>query len=183
MIYRCRYMRGIVGMKYKALVICLALLAVFSSVVFAASADQTVYLVRHAEKVTDGSADPALTVAGAKRAATFAHYFENKGLKAVYSSDTVRTRDTAAPTAKHYGQEIILYDPRDMEAIAKIAKARGDTILIVGHSNTTAVLVNLLAGGDLPNLKDHHYDRIYIVTLRDDGTSNVNIEHVEPLTP
>ena len=146
-------------------------------------ADQTIYLIRHAEKVADGSRDPALTELGAKRAVTFSAYFQDRGLKAVYSSNYLRTRDTAAPTAQLLGHDIILYDAGNLQEIAAVVKARGDTVLVVGHSNTTAVLVNILAGTKLPDLEDHHYDRIYIVSIKDDGSKSVTIEHVEPLTP
>ena len=158
---------------------CLLLMMASASVL----ADQTIYLIRHAEKVADGSKDPALTDVGKVRADTFAKYFKDKGLKAVFSSDYIRTRDTAAPTARIYGLDVLIYDPRDLKAIAATAKKRGDTVLIVGHSNTTAVLANILSAGDLPNLEDHHYDRIYVIKLKDDGTGAVRIEHIEPLTP
>lgn len=146
-------------------------------------ADQTIYLIRHAEKVADDSKDPALTEVGQERAIAFSAYFAGKELKAVYSSDTVRTRGTAGPTAKANGLDVLLYDPRDLKAIAATVKELGDTVLIVGHSNTTAVLANILTGGELPNLEDHHYDRVYVIKLKDDGTGAVRIEHIEPLTP
>ena len=148
-----------------------------------AMAGQTIYLSRHAEKLQDESSDPALTAIGEKRAASFAEYFVGKGLKAVYSSNTLRTRSTAAPTAEAYELPVTLYDPRNLKNIAAIAQERGDTLLIVGHSNTTAKLANILTGGDMADLEDHHYDRVYIVSFNDDETSSVRIEHIKPFTP
>ncbi len=148
-----------------------------------AMAGQTIYLIRHAEKLKDGNPDPALTPIGEKRAASFAEYFAGKGLKAVYSSDTLRTRSTAAPTAQAYELPVIIYDPRNLKEIATVAQEKGDTLLIVGHSNTTAKLANILTGGEMADMQDHHYDRIYIISLKDDKTSSVHIEHIKPLTP
>jgi len=145
--------------------------------------DQTIYLIRHAEKVADGTRDPVLTDVGNKRAKTYAKYFADKNIKAIYSSNTQRTLQTAAPTAAANGLEIEMYNPGDLEAMADLAMDLGTTIVVVGHSNTTAVLANILMGGELPDLEDHHYDRVYIVVLKDDGTGSVRIEHVEPLTP
>lgn len=145
--------------------------------------DQTIYLIRHGEKVQDGSRDPALTELGKARAETYAAYFASKGIQAIYSSDLIRTRDTVAPLAALTGLKIELYNPGDLPAIAATAIERDVTVVISGHSNTTAVLANVLTGGSLPDLEDHHYDRVYIVILKDDGTSSVTIDHVEPLTP
>lgn len=144
---------------------------------------QTIYLIRHAEKIQDGSADPALTDVGLARAVTYAEYFANKGIKAIYSSNYKRNMDTVAPLAKTQGMEIQIYDPRDLEAIAKRVVDAGETALVAGHSNTTAELANILTGGSLETLEDKDYDRVYIIVLHKDGTSSVVIDHVEPLTP
>lgn len=39
-----------------------------------------------------------------------------------------------------------------------------------------------LAGGERPDIEDHHYERVYSMVLRDNGTNSVSIDHVEPLT-
>jgi hypothetical protein len=58
-----------------------------------------VFLVRHAEKQTDGE-DPALTAAGRQRALELARLLGESGISEVYSTDFARTRDTAAPLAR-----------------------------------------------------------------------------------
>ena len=60
--------------------------------------DATYYLVRHAEKTTDKS-DPSLTQQGQKRAKDLAQRLSKLPLTEIYSSDYIRTRDTAVPTA------------------------------------------------------------------------------------
>jgi len=133
-----------------------------------------VYLVRHAEKVTDGGAmvvedpkDPPLTVAGEARAAALAELLKEVGITQVWSTDYIRTRETAAPLAKALGLEVMLYNPSDLQGFAETLKARqNETALVVGHSNTTPALVEALGGdGGMPIDEKAEYDRLYVVSL------------------
>jgi hypothetical protein len=54
------------------------------------------FLVRHAEKVDD-SEDPPLSEVGHQRAQTLVSLLRDARIERIYSSDFVRTRDTAAP--------------------------------------------------------------------------------------
>lgn len=125
--------------------------------------DATYYLVRHAEKTTEKN-DPSLTADGEQRAQDLAKRLSKINLTAIYSSDYIRTRDTAAPIAKRQGLDVIIYDPRDLEGFAKNLLAQKGHILIVGHSNTTPQLSGLLGGaaGD-PIVEATEYDRLYIL--------------------
>lgn len=127
-----------------------------------------VYLVRHAEKTTEKT-DPGLTEAGQRRAELLAEKLDDAQIERIHSSDYIRTRDTAAPLAKLLGIEIELYDPRDLPAIAAQLEAEGGTHLVVGHSNTTPQLVELLGGdGGEPIVEATEYDRLYIVRHKSD---------------
>ena len=130
-----------------------------------------IYLVRHAEKVTDGGAmiiedprDPPLTVGGEARAAALADTLETSGITQIWSSDYIRTRDTAAPLAARLGLEVNLYDPSDLESFAELLLAnQSETVLVVGHSNTTPQLVEALGGdGGSPIVEKSEYDRLYV---------------------
>lgn len=127
-----------------------------------------VYLVRHAEKTTDKD-DPALTEAGQARAEALADLLADKKLTHIHSSDTKRTRDTAAPLAERLGLEVALYNPRDLPAMAAKLKATPGRHLVVGHSNTTPQLTELLGGdGGTPIVEATEYDRLYWVTTAAD---------------
>ena len=67
----------------------------------------TIVVIRHAEKDTANVADPALSPAGEARAALLARLFGNAQgpgrLDAIYVSDTLRSRMTAAPLATRLG--------------------------------------------------------------------------------
>ena len=163
-------------LKLKALALCLLFLSP------AALAEPTIYLVRHAEKQSDGSDDPALTNTGHARADWLAGYFKNKGLTAIFSTAYKRTQQTAAPTAEMTGLAVQGYDPRALEPFAKALKSMEGTILVVGQSNTTPMLVNLLTGEDHDELDERIYDHIYVLTAK--GHKLVSsIHYSEPQTP
>lgn len=140
----------------------------------------TIYLVRHAEKVTDKSKlivadprDPNLTDEGKDRAAQLSDRLASAEITAVWSTDYTRTRDTAAPLAKALGLEIQYYDPNNLEAFAKeLLSAPGKSVLVVGHSNTTPQLVAALGGAPgYPIDEASEYDRLYRVNPRTGETA------------
>jgi len=126
-----------------------------------------IFLVRHAEKTAEKT-DPALTKEGEARAVALADRLAGEDITNIHSSDTKRTRDTAAPLAKRLGLDVQLYDPRDLPAMAAKLKAASGRHLVVGHSNTTPQLTELLGGdGGTPIVEATEYDRLYIVTTKD----------------
>ena len=132
-------------------------------------ASTLVFLVRHAEKV-DSSRDPELSAAGSERAKELANMLRSAGLEHVHSTDFIRTRDTAAPTAAAQSLEIELYNGRDLAALAKKIRAAGGRHLVVGHSNTTPEMVELLGGDAGPPIREKdEYDRLYVLTIAKNG--------------
>ncbi len=147
--------------------LCVAVLAACSDI--AADPALEVYLVRHAEKTTEQT-DPGLTEAGKARAELLAEKLTDAGIDRIHSSDYVRTRDTAAPLAKRLGLDVELYDPRDLPTLAVQLQAEGGTHLVVGHSNTTPQLTELLGGdGGAPIVEATEYDRLYRVVVDANG--------------
>jgi len=135
------------------------------------------FLVRHAEKAADGSADPDLTVAGRLRAAELAVLLRDTDIKHVHSSKDPktgirikRTGNTAAPIAEELGQKVKLYDPRDLPTLVTLLRQVGGRHLIVGHSNTTPKVVELLGGESGAPINDkREFDRLYIVNVGANG--------------
>lgn len=133
-----------------------------------AEAAEKVYLVRHAEKELNDSRDPALTADGHARAEHIARLLVPMGVTAVFSSDYIRTRDTAQPIADALETDIQLYDPREQDAFAETLRATEGVILVVGHSNTVPALVNILAGTEYENLVEAtEYSSLFIVNMGD----------------
>ena len=127
-----------------------------------------VYVTRHGEK-TSADKDPELTAQGAARARTIAAILRRAGVRAIFSTPTRRTQQTAAPMAAQAGLEVQLYDAaKPALVVDKIKGAAGPTLL-VGHSNTIGELVKLLGGAPGAPIGDDEYDRLYQVSIADDG--------------
>ncbi len=133
---------------------------------------KTVYIVRHAEKLTGEGAgrDPDLTKAGHARAKLLAVRLEDKHIYHIYASDTRRTKQTALPLAKALGLEIEIYDPRDLPSLAARIKKHKASVLVVGHSNTIRETVLALGATleDAPVNEAGEYDRLYMVNQKGD---------------
>jgi phosphohistidine phosphatase SixA len=104
-----------------------------------AAGSLVIYAVRHAEKAS--GRDPDLTPEGTTRAAALARVLQHVDLDHVYSTDTKRTRATGAPTAKAKGLEITSYKPSGELPKLLASGEGGQTVLVVGHSNTVPALV------------------------------------------
>lgn len=136
----------------------------------------TIYLVRHAEKVIseDNPKDPPLTKCGEQRAASLEVFLSGVPLDAIYSSDYIRTRNTAKPAAQNRKMETRLYDPKNLEEFAKMLLDRREDALVVGHSNSTPVLAGLLVGEEMEPIDESIYNRIYqVVISKDKGRLHV----------
>ena len=139
--------------------------------VFCVSCSHSYYIVRHAEKETAGSnmsSDVQLTAAGKQWAQELKEILKKKKIKAVYSTNTIRTKSTAQPTADHFGLSVQVYGPRPDSAFFAILRSKKMNTLIVGHSNTVDDIVNGLCGekkvaGDLD---DSEYNKLFIVRFK-----------------
>ncbi len=146
---------------------CITLLVIgllFSSAVLA---DGTYYLVRHAEKQKDPANNPALTKQGKQRAQFLAQQLSLANITKIYSTDTKRTRATAKPLADMLGLEIEIYDARQLKEFSETLKRETGQILIVGHSNTTPPLAELLSGSAVDSIDESEYENLYQVVLID----------------
>ena len=132
----------------------------------------TIYLIRHAEKdlLSQNSYDPELTECGQKRAESIRLFFDSITLDKVYSTNYIRTRNTAQPTAASKNLDITLYDSERLEDLAKRLIENKEDALVVGHNNTTSVLVGLLVGEKLGDIDLDVYNQIYqVVICRNNG--------------
>jgi 2,3-bisphosphoglycerate-dependent phosphoglycerate mutase len=124
-----------------------------------------VFLVRHAEKGSGNN--PSLTAEGKQRAEQLAAMLADNQLNGIYSTDYKRTQETAGPSALKQQLEIQSYDPRHLEDFSDALKAKTGHYLVVGHSNTTAVLVSLLGGEPQGDIDDSsEYNRLYILNIK-----------------
>ena len=147
-----------------------------------ARAQQTILLVRHAEKATDANeASVPLSEAGTARAARLAEMLRSAGVTAVYATDTVRARKTAEPLAKAAGLEVRIYAPKDADGKSaprilldrlKKEDPRG-VVLVVGHSNTVPEILAALGYPEKVEIAATQYDDLFVVTPRNSGPPSV----------
>jgi len=142
-----------------------------------------IYLVRHAEKQTDATNDPDLTETGRLRAANLAVMLKSAEITRVFTTDFKRTRETAAPVAEVAGVEIEIYDPKALDSLAARLLESTDNALVVGHSNTTPELVDLLGGeGGPPIVEAWEYDRLYLLQTDTGKVTRTILLHLPPGT-
>ena len=138
----------------------------FSWCSFAADS-YNIYLVRHAEKLAD-SKNPSLTACGKERAEQLASLLSKAGISAIYSTSYQRTMQTATPLAKQQKMSIKNYNPRHLEQFSLQLMQKKENMLVVGHSNTTPMLVELLTKQKVAPLTEHDYQYLYQVQLNDE---------------
>lgn len=139
------------------------LLSACAAIPAAPVATPKAFVIRHFEK--EGGSDPALTAAGQANAVRLAHRLSGERIVAVYSTDTRRTRDSAAPTATQFGLVPSLYPPTDYAALAERIAAQRGNVLIVGHSNTVPEIVARLSGVPQPPMDESQYGTLFVVDL------------------
>ena len=122
----------------------------------------TLYLVRHAEKQAD-SKNPLLTQCGEERAKQLSKLLSTANIKSVYSTNYQRTMSTAAPLSSRQNIAIKNYDPKQLEQFSLHLKSRKENALIVGHSNTTPELTQLLSEQKVEKLTEKEYQMLYQV--------------------
>lgn len=147
------------------------LLLLFAGILLFASCSskqspKTIYIVRHAEKQLVGN-DPELAQVGQIRAKKLAQILADKNIKHVFSTDYIRTRSTAAPTADAARLTIEIYDPKNHDVLVEKIRNLEGNVLVVGHSNTVNQVANYFVGDGekYEDLTDLEYDYIFEVIL------------------
>lgn len=123
----------------------------------------TIFLIRHAEK-QDDTKNTDLSAEGFERAENWRKYFENTQIDAFYSSGFQRARHTCQPMAFSRGKNITIYKNHLMNLKEIIAKNRGKTVLIVGHSNRIPTFINSLLGEEkYSEISEPEFGNLYII--------------------
>jgi phosphohistidine phosphatase SixA len=138
-----------------------------------AAAQQTIFVVRHAERADGGQAgaaamvtpatDPPLSAAGHERAARLATMLRSADIKQVWTTEFLRTKQTAAPTAEALKLQIGPVSARDVDGLILRVTAARANVLVVGHSNTVPDILKRLGITDTITIADTEYDNLFIV--------------------
>jgi broad specificity phosphatase PhoE len=157
------------------------LFALFVIWVWGTADSTTVIVTRDAEQdIGGGQAEPRLSAAGMQRAQLLARMLgaiDGPGrLDAIYVSNTLRSRLTAAPLAELLQVPSIVAAGDDGKALARRALREhgGGRVLIVARPDMlSAILASLSGSGDIPKLDAENYAAIYIVTVPRIGHANL----------
>jgi 2,3-bisphosphoglycerate-dependent phosphoglycerate mutase len=158
---------------------------------FEKQATTTVIFVRHAEKAAIPADNPGLSEAGKQRAAELARQLVDAdviaGIDAVYSTSYRRTEETVQPVATALNLPITPYDASNTETIMDeiVREHTGKIVLVVGHSNTVPALIgNMGASKNVPEISENEYDNIYIVSVPWFGkTKTIRLRYGAPYVP
>jgi phosphohistidine phosphatase SixA len=146
----------------------LLLLPVIACLIASCGTQQRFYVVRHAEKatVTDNTqsmlkTDPPLTDSGRQRADDLKTELQSEKITHVFSTNTVRTKETAEPTRAFFGLTTEIYSPMPDDAFISKLKA------LKGNMLTVDDIVNKLAGKQLlSDLPETEYNHLFLVTRK-----------------
>jgi len=140
----------------------------------------TFILVRHGEKVTDGTDDPDLSPEGRERAARLAALLKDTAIDAIYASPFKRTQNTVAPLVQAKGLTVQLYDPKKPEVVdAILEKYAGRTVVICGHTNTTPRMANRLLGREqFKDFEETEFGHLLVIDVLELGkAAKVTVLH------
>src|SRR3954454_17104256 len=126
-----------------------------------------VFAVRHAEKQSD-EADTPLSSKGQARAECLAQTLKDAHIAAVFTTQYIRTKQTAAPTVQATGAKATAIDAKSNDETVKAARAAAQSgnVLIVGHSNSVPGILSAL-GAPAVTIADTTYDLLFVVDTRD----------------
>jgi broad specificity phosphatase PhoE len=161
-------------MRAKTILTLLGLLVFYGSF-HPASAQSTIFVTRHTDRYGT-EPDPALTPKGEEQARSLAQLLSDANVKHIFTTDLIRTQETAAPLA-HKTNVVPVVVPQDNfdELIAKVRSSLkpNESILVVGHRATVPKIVHALTGKDIDPLRSDEYGRLIAITLMPNGAANV----------
>jgi phosphohistidine phosphatase SixA len=129
------------------------------------SAQSSIFIVRHAEKVDDTSKDPDLSEAGRTRAQALAGLLKDADITSIYVTDFKRTQQTAMPLAKLLGLQTKTIVASNPDALTKSLHELHGNALVVGHTNTIPNWIKALGIATPITIGDNHYDDLFVVVL------------------
>ena len=129
----------------------------------AASAQEAVYLIRHAEKA-EGE-DPALLPEGRDRAAAWAGMLQRAEIDVVLTSDAVRTRETGGIIARALDIPTEALAASDVTGLVDLMTFdhEEDRVLVVGHAETLPAILEGLGVGAGIEIDQDDFGNLFVV--------------------
>jgi broad specificity phosphatase PhoE len=157
-------------MKKRRLAACAAVALVAflgGPIVGTASAQEAVYLVRHAERASDEK-NSLLSAEGHARAARLADLLRDAGITHIFISEYLRTAETAAPLAARLGITPTVVPADDPAALLARIQAAGPAarVLVAGHSDTVPNAIKALGCPQDITIAKGEFDDLFVVIPR-----------------
>lgn len=173
-------------MLKKLVVLITLVLCVFTAFAQDDFKPKTIFLIRHAEREVEPQQDPPLNQKGVARSQELARLLGGAGIKAIYTSQFARTKQTVEPLANKLGVTVAPIslktnpnNPRQIaedstkEVVNKILEGPGENVLVVGHSNSIPDVIKMLGSDVVPTIDDRKHDDLFIVTVYAKGKAKL----------
>jgi broad specificity phosphatase PhoE len=149
------------------------------------TAARTIILVRHAERASNNG-DLPLNEAGRQRAALLARLLGHAGITHVFTSEMIRTKETAAPLAAQLNLTPVVVPVAQRDAlIAQLDQLPGGSVaLVVNHGGPLPDLIQRLGAPAPSEIGEGQFDRLFVVTRDASGQASViEMRYGEPPAP
>lgn len=124
-----------------------------------------IYVLRHADRTPVGD---DLSVLGLKRASDLKRYLLPTNIKALFSTNTVRTRKTVQPMVTPL-MPVQIYEPIPALLTKIKTNFNGKRVVVVGHSNTVPQIITA-CGCVSPfpaiGIPDNQFDNLLLLLVR-----------------
>jgi broad specificity phosphatase PhoE len=144
---------------------------------------KTIILLRHADITVPASGNVPdshpLNTAGKARATDLLNLLRNAGITSIFVSAAKRTQQTAAPIVAATGLTTTVQgDPAQLVPLIRAAAA-GDTVLVVGHSNTVPQIITALGAVPPAAVLQGHAD-LFIFTSTSTESRLLQLKYGKP---
>lgn len=143
---------------------------------------KTIIVVRHAEKLDDGTRDPVLSEIGYQQAQALAEALSALTVSQAIASNYQRTQLTLKPLAATQHIEVTIASTKDgiethiAEIVALVDSVSGNSV-IAGHSNTVPLIIKALGGPQIDALGESSYGGLYQISINQSAEVEFEISH------
>ena len=135
---------------------------------------QTIFLLRHAERAEYESRDGVLSEAGEARARVLARVLQDAGVTAIYTSQLKRTIQTAEPLAKALGIVPTPVGGAPQATLDLIRKSGpSGAVAIIGHGDTVLAFLKALGHPGEVTIGSREHDDLFVIVPASGGQPTV----------
>ncbi len=166
----------------------LTILLSLSLISLSSYAATSIYLVRHAEIVSDtNNNNPPLSAAGSARAVALMQALEHASIDAIIVSDLQRTQLTAQPLATHLNLQMIVIPLNNSSSAHYVQSVvdeisnhwAGRDVLVVSHNTLLQQIGLKLNTAVLPTInKNTGYDHFFVIKKPGNSSRASSVAHV-----